>query len=80
MFNQNENISIARRDGDRNNNRWGVASGGPSIIPTMETHGRIHGGQTAFSDIEKQQLDRINPDILDAFRSNPYTKSLNSWA
>jgi len=80
MFNQNENISIARRDGDRNNNRWGVASGGPSIIPTMETHGRIHGGQTAFSDIEKQQLDRINPELLDAFRSNPYTKSLNSWA
>ncbi len=24
--------------------------------------------------------DRINPGILDAFRQNPYTQSLNSWA
>lgn len=24
--------------------------------------------------------DRINPDLLDAFKSNPYTQNLNSWA
>ena len=23
--------------------------------------------------------NRINPDILKAFKENPYTKSLNSW-
>ena len=80
IFNQNENISISRRDGDRNNNRWGVASGGPSVIPTMETHGRLHGGQMALAQDTKQQLDRINPDILNAFRANPYTKPLDSWA
>jgi len=24
--------------------------------------------------------DRISPDILNAFKSNPYTQSLSSWA
>jgi hypothetical protein len=24
--------------------------------------------------------DRINPDLLDAFKNNPYTQNLNSWA
>jgi hypothetical protein len=24
--------------------------------------------------------DRINPDILDAFKTNPYSQSLTSWA
>jgi hypothetical protein len=24
--------------------------------------------------------DRINPDILSAFKENPYTQSINSWA
>ena len=24
--------------------------------------------------------DRINPNILEAFRENPYTQSLGSWA
>ena len=27
-----------------------------------------------------QGCERINPDILTAFKNNPYTQSLNSWA
>lgn len=80
MFNQLENIHIARRDADRNNNRWGVASGGPTIIPSMETHGALHGGLMTLTEDNRQQMERINPDILAAFKANPYTKPLDSWA
>jgi hypothetical protein len=79
-FNHTENIQVNRLDGDRNNNRWGVASGGPTVIPSMETHGRIHGSQMTFAEDNRHQMDRINPDLLMAFKSNPYTKPLDSWA
>ena len=46
--------------------------------PTVEQHGKLHGMQRYDND--KIGTDRINPDLLDAFKSNPYTKSLNSWA
>ena len=80
MLNHTENIQVNRLDGDRNNNRWGVASGGPTVIPSMETHGRIHGSQMTFAEDNRHQMDRINPDLLTAFKSNPYTKPLDSWA
>ena len=80
MFNHNENIHIARRDADRDNNRWGVASGGPSMAPSMETHGALHGGLATLAEDNRHQLDRINPELLSAFKANPYTKPLDSWA
>jgi len=80
IFNQFTNVQIARRDTDRNNNRWNVPSGGPVSIPSMDTHGLLHGGNMNLVEDRKQQLDRINPDILTAFKNNPYTKPLDSWA
>jgi len=80
MFNQFTNIQIGRRDSDRNNNRYNVPSGGPITIPSMDTHGMIHGGNMNLVEDQRQQLDRINPDILTAFKNNPYTKPLDSWA
>lgn len=80
MFNHNTNIHIARRDADRDSNRWGVASGGPSMIPSMETHGALHGGLATLAEDNRHQLDRINPELLAAFKANPYTKPLDSWA
>jgi hypothetical protein len=80
VFNQSENIHIARRDNDRNNNRWGVASGGPTMAPSMETHGALHGGLSTITEDSRQQMDRLNPDLLAAFKANPYTKPLDSWA
>ena len=80
VFNQSENIRIARRDNDRNNNRWGVASGGPTMAPSMETHGALHGGLSTITEDSRQQMDRLNPDLLSAFKANPYTKPLDSWA
>lgn len=80
MFNSSANIHVARREGDRNNNRWGVAQGGPTSIPSAETHGLLHGGLSNLTENNQHQIDRINPDLLTAFKANPYTKPLTSWA
>lgn len=69
----------------RNNNmkscdnpRMWVPSARINNVPTVEQHGKLHG--TQHYDEKKIGVDRINPDILDAFKSNPYTQSLQSWA
>jgi hypothetical protein len=82
MFNQTENIVIDRIDSDRCNNRLWVRDSGPvaglTYPPTAASLGRIaHTKQTY--DENKIGCDRINPDILTAFKNNPYTQSLQSW-
>jgi hypothetical protein len=47
-------------------------------VPNIEQYGKLHGTQEY--DNKKIGTDRINPDLLNAFKSNPYTQSLNSWA
>ena len=75
--NSNMNISIGRRDADRNNNR--AFAGGATIAGghSTQTYGQLSGKQVLD---QNQMCDRINPDILTAFKNNPYTQSLNSWA
>jgi hypothetical protein len=72
-----QNISIAKRDADRAPNRGNAPSASVSMIPSVETFGDINMPQTYD---QGRNCDRINPDILKAFKENPYTKSLNSWA
>ena len=71
------NISIGRRDADRNNNR--AFAGGATIAGghSTQTYGQLSGKRVLD---QNQMCDRINPDILTAFKKNPYTQSLNSWA
>lgn len=78
IFNQHMNVSIAKRDEDRNQNRWGVASGGPTAAPSTQMLGMMHGG--SFNQERSQDLNasRLDSTLLDAFKSNPYTQSLNS--
>jgi hypothetical protein len=77
MFNQNEDIRIFRRDADRENNRMWVPSNGKSAPPTHETHGVLKESSVYHS--KEPEYDRINPDILTAFKQNPYTQSLSSF-
>jgi hypothetical protein len=81
MFNQKDNIMIQKRDGDRDNNRWWVPSSGPTAgytsIGSTETLDRMKVSESYDQNIN---TDRIAPEILNAFKSNPYTQSLNSWA
>ena len=77
IFNQQDNITIHRRDEDRVIDRTYVRNTGPLSIPSMETHGKICGPQTYNQNIN---CERNSPDILTAFKNNPYTQSLSSWA
>jgi len=81
IFNQNDNISIQKRDGDRNNNRWFVPSSGNTAGVTIRADpvpiDRVKVSQGYNQNVN---TDRIAPDILNAFKSNPYTQSLSSWA
>ena len=77
IFNQKENITINRVDADRNNNRMYAPSSGPSIISSKETYGEITGPQFHNKNVDNE---RINPDLLTAFKNNPYTQGLNSVA
>lgn len=75
--NNNMNIAIAKRDADRNNNR--AYAGGATIAGghSSQTYGQLSGKQQYDQNFNNE---RMNPDILTAFKNNPYTQSLNSWA
>ena len=77
MMMSSQHLSIARKDSDRTNNRDPVKAGGHSAIPNVANYGVLSGGNVneAHSDNE-----RINPDMLNAFKSNPFAQPLNAWA
>ena len=84
IFQPNANVEIARRDNDRVNNRMQcddfirpanqVALAGS--LPSVETYGKINMPQQYDLEVN---TNRINPDILSAFKSNPYAQSLHSY-
>ena len=80
IFNQTDNIKIDKIDSDRDNNRLWVRGSGPTVAtasPAPETYGKFNARQYYDENIN---CERIQPDILNAFKENPYTQSLNSWA
>jgi hypothetical protein len=77
IFNQHDNISIHKRDGDRDNNRMWAPQSTQCAIPSLDTYGKVNAPQYYN---ECQGCERIEPDILSAFKSNPYAQSLQSWA
>jgi hypothetical protein len=81
IFTQTDNISIQKRDGDRDNNRWWVPSSsntaGFTARGATENLDRMKVSESYDQNIN---TDRIAPEILNAFKSNPYTQSLSSWA
>lgn len=77
MFNQQMNVNIARQDTDRYNNRLFTPSAVVPMPPAKENYGDMITPQQYNMQI---QLERNTPDILDAFRQNPYTQSLTNSA
>jgi hypothetical protein len=75
IFNQNMNVNC-KDDKDRFEGRvnpaYSTLSGLP---PSLQTHGAVRAPQYYN---ECQTCDRIQPDILNAFRQNPYTHSLHT--
>ena len=76
-FNSQINVTMSRLDSDRNNNRlWApqsVVHNGPSV----QTYGKANMPQYMDNCIG---CDRINPEILDSIKNNPYAFSFNSVA
>ena len=81
IFTQTDNISIQKRDGDRDNNRWWVpSSGGTAGFTARGATDTLDRMKVSESYDQNINTDRIAPEILNAFKSNPYTQSLSSWA
>ena len=75
VFNQQMNIQC-KDDCDRFSGRVNPAHSKVSgLPPSVQTYGAIHAPQYYN---ECASCDRITPDILTAFRSNPYTHSLTT--
>lgn len=78
-FNSNINMNLKCDDLVVNNraNARTPNSGISTLIPSVDQMGAINMRQTLD---QNQGCERINPDILTAFKNNPYTQSLSSWA
>jgi len=78
IFNQQMNVNTYRDDSNRYDNRLYTPS---SIVPLpagKEQIGKFNTPQ--MYDESKIGCERISPDLLDAFRQNPYTHSLHNSA
>lgn len=75
IFNQQMNVNISREDSTRFDNRMNPASSITPMPPSKENFGAIRSPQMYDQNMG---CDRIQPDILDAFRKNPYTHSLTT--
>jgi hypothetical protein len=76
VFNQQMNLTTVRSDSDRLDGRVNPAFSRLSgLPPSAQTYGAIRAPQYYN---ECAGCDRIQPDILNAFKSNPYTHSLTT--
>jgi hypothetical protein len=74
-FNSSVNMSMSKLDSDRENNRLWAPSATSASGPSMQTYGTTNAPQYVNA---YQDNNRIDPGLLEAFKSNPYTHSLSS--
>lgn len=81
MFNSTENINIKRPDKTNDQCPWNSGASAGSGLGGMPPSARQFGklSKTPQSYQESVYCERIQPDILDAFKRNPYTQSLHSY-
>ena len=77
LFNNQNNISINRDENIFKNNRQQLPTSGPYLVPSSQFLGEMNG--TAGYDMQFNS-NRMDPNLLSAFKNNPYTQSLNSSA
>jgi len=73
IYSEQMNVCISKNDCDRNNTRMWVPTNMPQMPMSKEEYGKMRAPQYYNQCIG---CDRISPDILTAFRENPYTHSL----
>lgn len=69
------NIDVRKRDEDRVHRRQFV----PQHSGFMDTPHNIGKQRNFIETNQSVQLERTNPELLQPFRNNPYTKSLHSY-
>ena len=78
-------MDIAKKDTNRVNDRMQTTDFiynqqmEPSIaanIPSADSYGKINMPQQYKQEVNSE---RMNPEILSAFKNNPYAQSLNSY-
>ena len=76
-FNGSINAVTNKNELDRNNNRLWVPSNMPANIPSQEFMGK---SQSIPFSYPEQCNNRLDENLLTAFKNNPYTQSLHSIA
>jgi hypothetical protein len=77
LFNNENNMSINRNDNLLENNRSNIINGNVNLVPSSEFIGQMNGIQSYDQNFNNSRMDE---SLLNAFKSNPYTKSLSSVA
>jgi putative hemolysin len=75
IYNQTMNVNVAKIDSDRDNTRMWVPNNMGYKPMVKENYGHI---RTPQQYDQSMNCDRISPDLLNAFRNNPFTHSLTS--
>jgi len=75
LFNQEMHVHINKQDANRYDGRVGPPDSLIKAPPAIENYGSIRNPQYYNENIG---CERIQPDILNAFRNNPYTFSLTN--
>jgi hypothetical protein len=75
LFNQQMNVNCYKQDTNRYDCRVNPAISVTPSPPSVHTYGKINVPQYYN---ECNGCDRIEPDLLNAFRNNPYTHSLTT--
>ena len=75
MFNQQMNVDCSKQDCNRYAYRVNAPVSVVAMPPSASTYGKISAPQYYN---ENAGCDRIEPDLLNAFRNNPYTHSLTT--
>jgi hypothetical protein len=78
MFNQEMNVCYTKNENDRENNRLWVPTDAPKNYNNTILAANNSRGLQSYN--ENLNNDRMNPDLLSAFKNNPYTQSLHSVA
>ena len=77
IFNQHMNVATgSKQEADRQNQRMFVPTNMPSLSSNPVVYGKTN--MTNHKNIHNLGVERIQPDILNAFKSNPYTHSLTN--
>ena len=77
IFSPHMNLSsTGKQEADRMNQRMFVPTSMPSLPSNPEVFGKTN--MTNHRNVHNLGVERIQPDILNAFKSNPYTHSLTN--